>query len=63
MRYGTYQNINILELLFKHKFNFKIKDNQGKTPADYAAEYENGVLLRKLAELTGDKQILNSRTR
>lgn len=53
LRYGTFENVLILNMLHKHKFNLKLKDSIGRTPASYAAEQESGVLLKELARLAG----------
>lgn len=38
LRFGSYENLEILRTLYNYKFNLKLKDIQGRTPASYAAE-------------------------
>lgn len=37
VRYGSYENIEILKLLHQQGFNLMLKDAQGQTPAYYAS--------------------------
>jgi ankyrin repeat protein len=38
IRYGSYENLEILGLLHKYGFNLQIKDASGQTPAHYASQ-------------------------
>lgn len=38
IRFGSYENVNILRLLHKYKFDLDIPDENGKTPAYYACD-------------------------
>ena len=53
VRFGSFENVEILELLHKYGFNLQLKDAQSKTPAHYAAEQESGVMVKALAKLLG----------
>ena len=53
VRFGSYENVEILGLLHKYGFNLRLKDSLDKTPAHHAAEQESGVLLKELARLVG----------
>lgn len=53
VRFGSYENVEILQLLHKQGFNLQLKDAQNKTPAHYASEQESGVMLKELARLVG----------
>ena len=63
IRFGSYENVEILQLLHKYGFNLNLKDAQGKTPAHYAAEQESGVMLKELAHLTGQQAQLDQISR
>ena len=58
VRFGSYENVEILQLLHKQGFNLKLKDAQGKAPSQYASEQESGVMLKELARLVGMEQQL-----
>jgi len=53
LRFGSYENVEILRMLHEKGFNLELKDSSGRTPASYAAEQESGVMLKELAKLTG----------
>jgi hypothetical protein len=38
IKFGSYENVNVLRSLAKKGFNLKLKDANGKTPASYAQE-------------------------
>ena len=46
LRYGSFENVELLNLLQKYGFNLNLKDAQKKTPAQYAAEQESGIMLK-----------------
>ena len=58
VRYGSYENVEILHLLHKYGFNLQLKDSANKTPAHYASEQESGVMLKELAKLVGMQEQL-----
>ena len=35
-RFGSYENVKILDMLLAHKFKFDLKDKEGKSPIDFA---------------------------
>ena len=43
---GSYQNIDILEMLFLNKFEYQIPDPEGLTPVHYAAAQCNGRMAK-----------------
>lgn len=53
VRFGSYENVEILQLLHKQGFNLLLSDAQNKQPAHYASEQESGVMLKELARLVG----------
>lgn len=53
VRFGSFENVEILELLHKYGFNLQLKDSHGKTAAHYATEQESGVMVKALAKLLG----------
>lgn len=55
IKFGSYENVEILRDLHKNGFDLSIKDSVGKTPGHYAADQESGVLLKELAKLTGQE--------
>ena len=63
IRYGSYENVELLRLLQKYGFNLNLKDAQKKTPAQYAAEQESGIMLKELAKLQGGLQQLENYNR
>ena len=36
LKYGSYENVTLLKKMNKCGFKWNIKDNEGKTPYDYA---------------------------
>ncbi len=58
IRYGSYENTEILGLLHKYGFGLQMKDASGQTPAHFAAQQESGVMLKELAKLTGQESQL-----
>lgn len=58
VRFGSYENVEILQLLHKQGFNLQLKDAQKMQPAQYASQQESGVLLKELAKLVGMEQQL-----
>ncbi len=51
VRFGSYENVEILKLLHKYKFDLTLQDSQGKQSVHYASEQESGVMLSELARL------------
>ena len=58
IRFGSYENLEILQLLHQYGFNLNLKDAQGLTPSYYATQQESGVMLKELARLTGRQEQL-----
>ena len=52
VRYGSFENLEILRLLNQQNYNLELKDSQGQSPAYYASLQESGVMLKELAKLT-----------
>jgi len=52
VRYGSYENVEILRLLHQQNYNLELKDSHGQSPAYYASQQESGVMLKELAKLT-----------
>lgn len=50
---GSYENVEILELLYKSGIDLNLEDAEGKTPAYYASLQESGVMLKKILLWTG----------
>ena len=51
IKYGSYENIELLDVLHKAKYPLNVKDNMNKPPIFYAQEQESGVLMKKLCLL------------
>ena len=51
VRFGSFENVEILKLLHQYNFNLNLKDSANKTPVHYASEQESGVMLHELAKL------------
>ena len=51
IKFGSYENVEILQLLFKAGYNVNVKDNDNKAPIQYAQEQESGVLLNEFIKM------------
>lgn len=54
-KFGTYDNIGMLQFLEKKGFKVNLKDSAGKTPIDHAAKYKTSQIYKHLVKL-GQKE-------
>jgi hypothetical protein len=54
-KYGSFENIDILDCLPKAGYQLNVKDKSGMMPIDYAKLQRRGLMLRRIAEWTGQK--------
>ena len=57
-RFGSYENTRILAKLAEAGYELQARDASGKEPIEYARDQQSGVLLKKLAQLTGRRGLL-----
>jgi hypothetical protein len=57
--FGSYENVNILQALADVGYPLNLVDSAGRSPSSYAKEQKSGVLLKRLAVLTGDSGLAN----
>jgi len=56
--FGSYENTRILAKLAEAGYELQARDTNGKEPIEYARDQQSGVLLKKLAQLTGRRSLL-----
>mmetsp|Transcript_40067 Transcript_40067/g.38593 ORF Transcript_40067/g.38593 Transcript_40067/m.38593 type:complete len:199 (+) Transcript_40067:1060-1656(+) len=63
LRFGSYENVQLLNMLNETNYNLNMEDNQGRTPFSYAQEQESGVMMNELMKMKGisESQILQLR--
>ena len=57
-RFGSYENTNILDALFKAGYPLDMVDNDGQQPIQYSMNQQSGKLLNMLAKLTNRQDLI-----
>ena len=50
LAFGSYENVKILGLLHEHGYDLNARDNQNKTPMDYAMEQDSKLMAKELCK-------------
>ncbi len=53
LRFGSFENVKMLELLHKEGFDMELKDSENRSAASYSMEQETQVMFKAFARLLG----------